>query len=55
MLNDEKIYIGIDVSKALLDVFILPAQKYMQFSHDAKGIEKLVNKLGKFGDVLVVM
>jgi transposase len=55
MLEEKKIYIGIDVSKATLDVFILPMKKYMQFTNDAHGIEKLLNKLQLFSNVLVVM
>ncbi len=49
MINQNEIsYIGIDVSKMTLDVFILPAKKYLQFTNDCKGIEKLVKKLSLF-------
>ena len=56
MINlDQKSYIGIDISKAVLDVFILPFKKHMQFENNQKGIEKLITKLKSFPDVLIVM
>ncbi|MDP3268625.1 MAG: IS110 family transposase [Legionella sp.] len=56
MLQEEKIYIGIDVSKTKLDVFILPNKKYMQFTNDVCGIEKLLNKVQQlFSNALLVM
>lgn len=55
MVNQEKIYIGIDVSKATLDIYILPNKKYMQFSNDAAGIKKLLNKVRLFSTTLIVM
>ncbi len=49
MINQNEIsYIGIDVSKITLDVFILPSRKYLQFTNNCKGIEKLVKKLSLF-------
>lgn len=51
----EKFYVGIDVSKATLDVFISPCDKYMQFENNTTGIAKLINKLKSFSDVLIVM
>ncbi len=55
MVQDKKSYIGIDVSKALLDVYILPHKKYMQFKNDTKGIQKLSEKLKSFSPVSIVM
>lgn len=56
MLKEEKIYIGIDVSKAKLDIFILPNKKYMQFTNDSCGIQKLITKIQLlFIDALIVM
>lgn len=55
MFQEEKIYIGIDVSKALLDIYILPAKKHLQFKNEAADIEKLVDKIGLFPNALVVM
>ncbi len=54
-VQDGKCYTGIDVSKAILDVYILPFKKYMQFNNDAKGIKKLTEKLGSFPQALIVM
>jgi transposase len=50
-----KYHIGIDVSKDVLDVFILPINKHMQFTNDAKGIKKIINKLSLFPFASVVM
>lgn len=55
MSKNEKVYIGIDVSKQMLDVFILPNRKYMQFKNEPDESEKLVKKLTLFSDVLIVM
>lgn len=54
-LNEEKCYVGIDVSKDYLDVYILPIKKYMRFTNDAKDIKKLVQKLKKFPVIATVM
>lgn len=55
MFQKEKVYIGVDVSKAMLDVFILPSRKYMQFENDATGIKKLSRKIKMFSNSLVVL
>jgi transposase len=55
MVHDGKCYIGIDVSKAILDVYILPFKKYMQFKNDSKGIQKLTEKLKTFSQDSIVM
>lgn len=55
MYQEEKIYIGIDVSKATLDIYILPQKKHMQFSNDLEGIKKLVVKVKLFTNKLVIM
>ena len=54
-MNDEKFYIGVDVSKAILDVHDLHAEKYFQFNNDAKGIEKLINYLSSISSAFIVM
>lgn len=48
VVESEKSYIGIDVSKSVLDVYILPCKKYMQFDNDAKGVKKLASKMKTF-------
>lgn len=55
MCSEKKIHIGIDVSKSLLDVFILPHKKHMQFNNDADGIKKLIKKFQLFPEALIVM
>jgi transposase len=55
IVQSEKIYIGIDVSKAILDVYILPSKKYMQFKNNTKDIQKLVKKLSAFPHASIVM
>jgi transposase len=55
MIQEEKVYIGIDVSKQFLDVFILPSKKYMQFKNEPNDLGKLVNKLAFFPGALIVM
>ena len=54
-IQNGKCYIGIDVSKAILDVYILPCKKYMQFTNDAKGIQKLNKKLMSFPQTSIAM
>ena len=55
MVQDENCYIGIDVSKESLDLFIRPFNKYMQFKNDAKGINKLIGKLKSFQNASIGM
>jgi transposase len=50
---DKKV-VGIDVSKATLDIALLPAGELLQFANDADGIDALRAKLGS-ADGLVVM
>lgn len=53
--KDEKSYIGIDVSKSILDVFILPSKKCMQFKNTPVGIQKLIKKMKLIPNVSIVM
>jgi|GEM_PF-4644001 len=48
MNKQEKIYIGIDVSKSILGISILPSKKFMQFKSELAGIERLIKKINKF-------
>lgn len=54
-VQNDKCYIGIDVSKKTLDVFMLPLKEFMQFENNAAGIRKLLKKLSAFCDPSVVM
>ncbi|CDZ76216.1 hypothetical protein BN59_00483 [Legionella massiliensis] len=55
MSQEEKIYIGIDVSKSDLDVFILPSRKYMRFKNNAEGIRKLLDKIKLISNTLIII
>lgn len=55
MNQNEKCYIGVDVSKAILDIYVLPHKKYMQFKNDAREIQKLAEKLKIFSQATIVM
>lgn len=56
MVNQEaKSYIGIDVSKSFLDVYILPNKKFMRFKNDAQQIKKLILKMKSFSPELILM
>jgi len=49
-------YVGIDVSKATLDVAILPTKEHFVVANDEGGIDELLGKLAEqFVDVLVVL
>lgn len=54
-MNDKKPVVGIDVSKAMLDVAVLPSGEGLQFTNDANGIEELGKKLNCEAVGLVVM
>ncbi len=54
MINKEQV-VGIDVSKAALDVAVLPSGEVLQFANDANGIEELGKKLKLASADLVVM
>jgi transposase len=49
------VYAGIDVSKDLLDVAILPSREKIQYANDEAGISKLVASLKKLSPALIVM
>lgn len=54
-MQEKKCYIGIDVSKTVLDVFFMTSKAYVQFENNKTGIQKLIKKLKQFSDSLVVM
>ena len=51
----DKIHIGIDVSKATLDVAISNQKEIKSFSNDEKGINQIINYLKREKPVLIVM
>lgn len=48
-------YVGIDVSKATLDVAILPEREHFVVSNDEAGLEELLGTLTQFSGALVVL
>jgi transposase len=54
-VNNKKEVAGIDVSKAVLDVALLPSGEVAQFANDANGIDELTKKLQPAAVDLVVM
>jgi transposase len=48
-------YVGIDVSKATLEVAILPTGEYFTVSNDEAGIDKLLGKLAELAQALVLL
>jgi transposase len=52
-MNSEA-YVGVDVSKDLLDVKVLPSNETQQFSNDDAGIKKLIKFLKKIDPALIV-
>jgi len=54
-VNKAQVVVGIDVSKAVLDVAVLPSGQMLQFANDANGIEALGKKLQSEAAELVVM
>jgi transposase len=55
MNKNEHVVAGIDVSKAVLDVAVLPRGEILQFSNEASGIDELGSKLKSIAVDLVVM
>jgi transposase len=47
-------YIGVDVSKDLLDVKVLPSEQALQFPNDDPGIKKLITFVKKLDSQLIV-
>jgi len=52
-MNSEA-YVGVDVSKDLLDIKVLPSNEAQQFSNDDSGIKKLIKFLKKIDPALIV-
>lgn len=54
-MQNEKIYIGIDVSKSGLDVYVLPTNRYFQVENTPEGQAQLLQKLASLDGSLVVI
>lgn len=48
-------FVGIDVAKDQLDVYVLPKSSHFTFSNDAKGIESLISSLRAENPTMIVM
>lgn len=55
MNSTEKVYVGVDVSKARLDVALLPSGETFAVANDEDGIQTLVEKLREVEPALVVL
>ena len=55
LLSTTPIYVGIDVSKSFLDVYIHPIGTHYQLGNDKKGLKKLVALLHPHGKAHVVL
>jgi transposase len=55
ILKDSLIFVGIDVSKAQLDVAIRPTGETLSVANDKAGIKALVKRLAKIQPALVVL
>jgi len=52
---EERVYVGIDVSKEWLDVFCHPGGFRSRVSNDVSGLRGLKHKLAQFGPIQVIM
>jgi len=55
MSTSSPVFVGIDVSKACLDVHVLPSQETFSCANDADGCARLVERLTPIGVSLVVV
>ena len=55
MVSPDKVYAGIDVSAAHLDMAVLPSGEERRFTNDGEGIKTLTDHLAGMGSVLVVL
>ena len=55
MAKPNKVYAGIDVSAAHLDMAVLPSGEEGRFTNDPEGIKAVTNRLAGMGSVLVVV
>lgn len=54
-MNDEQIYVGIDISKEKLDIALRPTETHKEFTYDDAGITKLVKYLRGIKPAIVVL
>lgn len=51
----KQVFVGIDISKATLDVALLPGERYWQFERNDNGIRALLDALEPFESQLIVL
>ena len=54
-MEQEATYVGIDVSKARVDVAVRPAGDIWEVSYDESGVHQLVSKLKSIAPVMVLL
>ena len=54
-MNKEKVYVGIDIAKANLDIALHASEKKWQFTNDEAGISRATELLKELSPALVVM
>ena len=52
---DQTCYVGIDVSKNKLDIYLLPEEHYCSFENTPKGFRALIKRLKDYDELLIVM
>ena len=52
---ETKVFVGVDVSKDILDVAIGPGKEIITFTNDQKGVDALIKKLSRIGPELIVL
>ena len=54
-MEQEAIYVGIDVAKAQLDVAVRPTDDRWEVSHDDAGVRQLVSRLKAIEPAMVLL
>lgn len=54
-MEQQAIYVGVDVAKARLDVFLRPTDDRWEIFHDQKGVAKLVSRLEALDPAMVLL
>jgi len=54
-MNQENLFVGIDISKAQLDVAVSPLQEKEVFAHTEEGLSRLVERLKPLSPALIVL
>ena len=54
-MNPDSIYVGVDISKAHLDVYLERDNQHLQFANTEEGVETLTQRLQALEPQLVVL